>query len=501
MNAEDFPLIATNSKSPRALERFTLAVRDFDAGMNAKQIPNVTYSEAKEAINRAMDDAFGERVLDLYRADVRTPGQPDHLKELFFAGRPQLHTVFSWQKRMSKVPEDVPFTRAIRAFISEVLPLGEANAQLKTFVVKRVPKSVEEQKPRFVPRPSSFAAIDAVRTPLEAICESSFVQLRSAYAARYTHYQDRYFELQGNEEKPIHPFEAFMSVKRGVEPEAYNVVRKLIDWVDSPAEEQGPRRKPDEATIILDLAEQSAKEIRDSFINKNLRKLASIVEAKSNFERVEVVSHFVNLGGLTGSIRLSFKDGSAFTAQNSVVVSHSPRGVRFLRFPLTFHDVIRPDGLRFKTPSEEKMNKEFAGRFYGTVTAPESERDLLSSLGLRLGAYDAAKGFFLAEATHQWFEALASAEGLSREFKTDLHLRVFKPIDEMSLDELMTEKRWLDWAISTRDPALLDDVVGLAPELDAQIAIINKANAFANVRAQTAQTTAVSREVPGVSPA
>lgn len=68
------------------------------------------------------------------------------------------------------------------------------------------------------------------------------------------------------------------------------------------------------------------------------------------------------MNSLRGTLRFFFTDGSSFVVQNSVVWSHSIYGKAFNRFPLTFHDVIMPDGSKMPRPSEERMNTVFVGK-------------------------------------------------------------------------------------------------------------------------------------------
>jgi len=72
------------------------------------------------------------------------------------------------------------------------------------------------------------------------------------------------------------------------------------------------------------------------------------------------------MGGLEGSIRFHFEDGSSFVAKNAVVWSQSSKGTVFSRYPLTFHDAILPDGSRMPRPDEAGMNEVFAVAGEGT---------------------------------------------------------------------------------------------------------------------------------------
>ncbi len=114
---------------------------------------------------------------------------------------------------------------------------------------------------------------------------------------------------------------------------------------------------------MAEQARAEAEAVRDLFVAKNLRKIASVVEAKERESAMTVckaLAHTVSLAGLSGTFRVAFADGSGFDFANSVVFKTSPLGKRFNQFPLTFHDVVLADGTKMPRPSEERMNAVFA---------------------------------------------------------------------------------------------------------------------------------------------
>lgn len=117
--------------------------------------------------------------------------------------------------------------------------------------------------------------------------------------------------------------------------------------------------KPDFKAALVALAEKDAAELREAFISKVVRKLAPIVEAKGNLASVTEVSNTIQVGRMSGMLAIAFTDGSRFVVDNNLVYSSSVRNREFMRFPLTFHDVILADGIRMKKPSEERMHSIF----------------------------------------------------------------------------------------------------------------------------------------------
>lgn len=114
--------------------------------------------------------------------------------------------------------------------------------------------------------------------------------------------------------------------------------------------------------------EKEAKSFRDAlqdkYFYKNLRKLSHLVDLKKNLDKIEELpSKPVHVVSGSGSVESGFKflfaDKSCFTVVNKIVSKYSYRGEPFQQFPTTFHDVAFPDGSKMKTPSEEKMVKDF----------------------------------------------------------------------------------------------------------------------------------------------
>ena len=118
--------------------------------------------------------------------------------------------------------------------------------------------------------------------------------------------------------------------------------------------------KPDVAQILTDRAKTQADELCAAFIERNLAKLASIVEGKGNFASIDVLGRHVNPAGMDGRLRIGFDDDTSFEARTSVVWSHSVLGKLFTRFPVTFHDVALPGGELSRKMSEKEMNEVFA---------------------------------------------------------------------------------------------------------------------------------------------
>ncbi len=480
MKAEDFPSMLTALPDRyRYRERFIRAVRHIDVGLAAGEIPNTHWNESKSAINQALTSAFDFFVSEPFFYAGRYRDLPDQVQALGDAAHPQLHTLPGWEKRMAAFKVDHPVATAIRRILTEAKPLCEAAIALKDKIRKRAAKPVEEQKPKFVPKRASADAIELVREALVEITRASYEELRARLIGRYTCILDGYLLSESNAEKPMSPFMRYMR-RDSMDVLAYEVASLGTTFIHPPLPNAGPHRVADADARLEGKAEEDAGQMQKIFVDKNLAKLASIIDAKRNLSKVKVVEYDVDVASLRGCLRMAFADGAKFDVQNSVVMARSVHGKKFYRFPLTFHDVRMPDGTPMKQPSEEKMNTEFAGRYFGTVRAPQTEQTLLESFGLRLGPHDQAKGHFPVEATYDAKRRLAEFSG---DFEAELSLRSFKPLEEMSAAELRNELRWCDWAQTMDDAGLMKEGADSRQHVLALLDATNRDNAFENTLA------------------
>lgn len=106
------------------------------------------------------------------------------------------------------------------------------------------------------------------------------------------------------------------------------------------------------------IADKEAKEIADmvieSFQHKMAFKLGEVIDRKGGNVVINKVGSLMN-----HTILFKFDDGSSFVMDTKQVIAQSKYNVVFARYPLTFHDVTFADGTKMKTPSAEKMSKEF----------------------------------------------------------------------------------------------------------------------------------------------
>ncbi|CAG9184325.1 hypothetical protein [Cupriavidus pampae] len=457
---ENFPLLRASVQG-RSLQRFEQAVAHLAEGIRLDAIPNVTLTEAKEAVNRTIDEAE-QSLRDVARGD----DTPEAVKDILIWGSiPYAHTIPGRIKKLQALRVECPAMTAAMALYEEILPLSAALDDLKKKAIKKAPpKPAEERKERFAPNRPQNATVMLVRNLLLGIVNEKFDEVREHKAEALRRTLHRYLGAVADAEKPQRPAEFFKD-----RPGHASDISELVDVKRDAARKVYVITVRDDAeATIAKKAQEHADYVRDVFVNKNLRKTTAIVDAKGNLKDATVRHISVYADGLDGTLKFAFEDGSSFSAKQQVVGSHSIHGRFFLRYPLTFHDVTMPDGKPMPQPSEERMNLIFAGRYYGTIAAPESERRLLESMpGIRLGAYDAAKGAFLVELTE---EALRKLDDFSADFRADVKPRSFEDLANMTDDGLAAELAWHAWAASLNDARIYERLHVPLDELQAHVA-------------------------------
>ncbi len=254
---------------------------------------------------------------------------------------------------------DTPYAKAMIVLLTELEPLAKMMADLKTKVVKRQPKPVEERKPGYRPPQTVGEAQKLVVALLESVTEQAYNEMVSRITAGYTEALQEFMRAAKDATSRNFTPHRYFVMDRGRFPdyESFHIVDKVVENDGDTWKQVRNARE-----IIAAEAVKVADDYRTHFVHKNFRKIASIIDAKGNLESAKAVEHSVTLSGLQGTFIFTFKDGSGFTTVNSVVHSYSVHGRAFLRFPLTFHNVKLPGGAKMGRPSEERMNTVFLGK-------------------------------------------------------------------------------------------------------------------------------------------
>ena len=365
--SDRFPLVTAaqnpeakmvRSRFPSQRERFLMTVATVEAAHQAGSIPNPAFQDAKDTLNRAIDRAWDQIAAEYVYGRFQT--LPDAVKTFWHLfNTPQLHTVPGYLKRAEKAFLNHPLRGAVIALLTEVAPLAALMADLKTKVVKREIKPSEPRQPGYHPPVVVGEAQKQVVALLETVTGKSYEALKATLVDHYQGLLTGYLEAQERATKRLTPHDHFVRRERQIpDYEARDIVESVTD-----SDGRGPfQAKP--RTEVKKILEQKATDVadeyRNAFVHKNFIKIASVIEAKGDYDSGEVRNYHVSLAGLTGWLTFRFRDGSSFKVQNAVVYVVNQKGTRFCRYPLTFHEAILPNGKPMKNPSEERMNTIFA---------------------------------------------------------------------------------------------------------------------------------------------
>ncbi|MBY0242545.1 MAG: hypothetical protein K2X55_24855 [Burkholderiaceae bacterium] len=358
----DLPLTLAMSGTSIAYPRFLKLLNDSIA---AGAVAKVTHMELKQHFGRTLESLWEKHVSAHYFYGQGIQGTtPQDLLDFYYGDNTALHRVEATLRRVNACGVQHPAVDAMRQVLTEFVPIAQRLAALKECIVKRHVKSQEERnaEQRFVPTPATPAATMHVWDVLMKVTARNERQVVECIAADCAKRIDIFMSASPTmREKLVRNYENRMAVQASVVPNRSPQGEYFL--------------KSDFKAELVALARKDVTELRDSFIFKVVSKIAPIVEAKGNLASVTEVSNTIHVGRLSGTLVVEFADGSRFLVDNNVVYSSSVRNKAFVRFPLTFHNVILADGSRMKQPSEERMHSIFcaAGELAQVALADEAE--------------------------------------------------------------------------------------------------------------------------------
>jgi hypothetical protein len=383
MQLNDFPMMSAGIAARQGGEgratRIDSALKVLDDALAAGGIMKIRLEEAKFTINNAIEDgwyAINDRYVNAgkFRDLGEIAGALHHN-----LNTPQIHVAASYLKRavaaQKKLGGPDGYVDAVVTFLTEIQPIVAAVDNLKGKIVKREPKNTDPYEKYRAPA-ASLGAIGKVKAALEEIFEGHRVALTANYRDYYTSSVDAFLKLN-TELRAIDP-QAFrekskedqkvVDNKFQLHTQMSRAVMRFLNkaggaqerpvWVGDNYTYDWVKPADIDAQIAAE-AEKDATAARDNFVMKNLMKFDSIVDKKKNLATIKIISHNLSLSGLEGTLKVSFEDGSSFVAKNQIVWSHSVLGKEFTRAPLTFHNVILPNGQNMPRPSEQRMNEVF----------------------------------------------------------------------------------------------------------------------------------------------
>lgn len=357
-----FPLLSSVLTERRA-GQLASTVDVLEKAIENGAIPNPVFNDSKAIIARVLEDGWNTIVREPFFYAGKFKELGDDLYTILDVHPTATHVakqaakVEAGAKKIAK--EEHQAVKAAMSYFVEAVPLAALLLKAKDLIVKRAAAVVQPTaKERYSAPSSNTDETNMVKGILEQIAKDSRGQLKASLKQRYVRYVTTFEEAQEKaieEGKTLKPYTLWRNAaSRRINMDAYEVTsacteEKLVD---------GKRiyvRRPDWEQAINAKVDTTAKEIEESFVYKNLGKLSSIISKKGKPSEAKVLGHEAHVG-LNGRILFAFPDGSSFVVQNSTVLSFSVHGTPFLRYPLTFHNVVMPDGSKMSQPSEERMN-------------------------------------------------------------------------------------------------------------------------------------------------
>lgn len=358
----DLPLAAAAEGPSIAFPRFLQLLND---RMAAGAIANVTHTELKQHFGRVLENLWRQRVAaPFFHGQGYQGATPPELFDFYYGDSTALHRIKSTLRKLNSCGIQHPAVDAMREVLTEFVPVAQRLAALKECIVKRPVKSQEEREAeqRFVPTRATPAATRHVWEVLTKVTERNEGQLVEHLARAHEQRLEIFMKFgPGARQKLLRHYENRAAVDAATVPRTAADKEYVL--------------RPDFKEALVALAQKEAIELRDSFIFKVVSKLAPIVEAKGNLAGVREVGNTIQVGCLSGMLAIEFADGAQFKVDNTVVYASSTRGKLYARFPLTFHDVVLPDGSRMKQPSEERMHTVFCVAGVPGQGDDESEHD------------------------------------------------------------------------------------------------------------------------------
>ena len=401
----DFPVIMSNPASQEQIHspRFPLNryVATANAAIQAGGVLKSGYKDLSTDANRV-----AEYATDLIDAKYKHGGRWSSLpKELqFFEIRPNhVGLVSSTLAKVEKLKVDHPYRTEAIATLKELLPVEALVGYFKTHIVAKISKSEREAQAAYAAPQSTKDAKKLVADALTLMTnevkaqyivqlETPWIEMLEQFFAKEHHDQLRHLGTHPEQDAEREERNKAARAKHqerygnswGFKAEARGttfIERALLPVAATITTVGGSRYtynpdpmqskpvftpKPNWKNLIHLKAEQQANDMQAQFVDKNVRKLASIVETKGNIEGKPVVLNVhCYQGVIEGNIKFQFKDASCFVVRNKIVSkmyqAADGQYATMYQYPTTFHNAVLPNGKRMEgQPSEKEMNEIFA---------------------------------------------------------------------------------------------------------------------------------------------
>ena len=343
-----------------SVTRFEATVVQAREAIAAGSIPNPRVADIKDRFNRTMETASDAMRWDAFPRgyDYTTMPDVDHdFLDLMSAA--SCNYVPGKLARMKKSKSTLSHKAEAIALFEEGKLLNDLLEQVKAIAVKRQPKPVEDIRKRYEAPAARNAATMMVLNMMREVTDQHYQGLIKLFSNADHAIVAQFEQLQAEliaERGPMSRERALRAIHGDRRAPRYNPeIEQIISYIDY----QMSTKKLTLDEVITSTSTARADDIRKHFLADNVAKLDSILEKKGDFDSCSIVGSQLSLSGMEGTFLFTFKDGASFEVNNSVVMSHSIHGKRFIRTPITFHNVRLAGNRKMSKPSEQRMNEVF----------------------------------------------------------------------------------------------------------------------------------------------
>jgi hypothetical protein len=328
--------IAFYIKGEKRKQSYIDALTALEIAAEEKEIYNARFDEYKSSINLGIEYAYNTMFAEIQK-DVRDAGQEtSDLWSMTSAGD---------VKKITKIFNSMtPKNNKAISFTNAISDIHGGFKIIKSYV--------KAGKPPAQPKPDQFykpiASVDATKLALKFMKEASdsfSKELRTNIESQMMTAYNKIKNLTDPKELPSSPTiqqvasTIFLLRKKDGKP--------LLELISGHKER------------VEKLINDSVNSIVDGFVSKSSSKLSLILQKKDAPKSHKIVRTNVNNGMVENVMQFEFNDGSSFTMESSVVFKRSSGGKLFFQYPTRFRNIKMADGSMMKSPSEEKMIKEF----------------------------------------------------------------------------------------------------------------------------------------------
>jgi hypothetical protein len=329
--------VASLIKSAQQRERFLESLSELEAAAKAQEVYNARFNEAKTSVIRRLEYAY-QNLFDGVKDQVIAAEEPTS----------DLWSLSAWTdiKKLDKAYKSMKNFKdpKVSDFFDAIRDLPDAMKMMKPYVKSgRPPK---EPKPgQFVKPIASSAASKIAANLATQVSEKFTAQLKKSLTETYTSAYKRVKDITNPKDLP----------RTGPE----TAIASMVFIVRGFGKNKTIELKPNASALVERYIEDVHRNIVEQYIAKNTAKLALILQKKGEPSKSTLNRAQASRGAIESSLTLTFKDDSQFTMETSIVYKYSTTGKPFVQYPARFTNVVLADGTKMKTPSEEKMIKEF----------------------------------------------------------------------------------------------------------------------------------------------